>query len=78
MRTSFPPVPGTIGQGFITQLVSQLTQLFARVVATDQAVPRVILRSPDGTSWDVTVDNTGALKTTKNTGKINAAGGHPP
>jgi hypothetical protein len=66
------------GQGFLTQFIRQLSQLFSRVVSSDQAAPRVILSSPDGKAWDVTVSDAGALVVTHNTGQINPEGGHPP
>jgi hypothetical protein len=68
MIANLPPAPINIGQTYMTSVLQRLTALFARVVVTDQAAPRIILQSPDGRGWNVTVDDTGALTTTLNPG----------
>lgn len=35
------------------------------VVTTDEAVPQIYLRAPDGGAWKVTVSDTGVLTTEK-------------
>jgi len=37
----------------------------SKCVSTDEAAPQIILRAPNGTSWRVTVSNTGTLTTTQ-------------
>lgn len=63
------PAPGArVDQGYMTRLQQQLTQLFRRVAASDEARTSVLMRSPDGRSWDVSVNNAGAVITTINIG----------
>jgi hypothetical protein len=57
-------------RSFFTGLLSYLKQRLTFVVSTEEAAPRVILLSPDGKSWNVTVDNAGALVVAQNTGTI--------
>jgi hypothetical protein len=68
MRINLPAPLGNISQGYMVQLLQQLTRAFSRIVTTDEAVHRIILLSPDGTSWNVTVDDAGVLTTIQNTG----------
>jgi hypothetical protein len=68
MRVTLPAPPGHVSQGYMTQFLQQLARAFGRVVTTDEAVHRVILLAPDGSSWNVTVDNAGLLSTPQNTG----------
>lgn len=70
MIIKFPPVPAAYSQSFFTGLFQTLAARFPFVVATNEAAPRVIMQSPDGKSWNVEVDNSGALVVTQNTGTI--------
>ena len=47
------------------QHIDQLEQAFHRVLSIETASPFVLLVSPDQSVWRVTVDNAGALHTTK-------------
>jgi hypothetical protein len=40
------------------------------VISQDEAAPRVLLQSPNGTVYQLTVDNSGVLSTTQFTGNI--------
>lgn len=75
---NLPAPPTNYNQFYTVQLLSRLTALFRRCSATNEAQPFVTLVSPNGKSWDVVVDNTGALSTIPNTGHSDAAGGHLP
>lgn len=57
-------------RSFFTGFLSYLKQRLTFAVSTEEAAPRVILLSPDGKSWNVTVDNAGALVVAQNTGTI--------
>lgn len=48
----------------MAQFVAQVQQAMGFAVKNNEATGRVILRSPDGRSWSVTVDNTGTLAVT--------------
>lgn len=56
--------PNKYEQGWASLVVQQLQQAFSFCVKTNEAAGRVILRSPDGRVWAVTVDNSGTLSAT--------------
>lgn len=56
--------PPDYNQAWFAQFLEQLRQNFAFSLKTNEATGRVILRSPDGQSWAVTVDDSGTLTTT--------------
>jgi len=62
--TPFQIPPSEYNQAWFAQFVSQLRQAINYCVKTNEQAGRVILRSPDGRSWAVTVDDTGTLTTT--------------
>jgi len=59
---SIPPTE--YNQAWFSQFIGQLRATLTSCVKTNEQVGRVILRSPDGQSWAVTVDNSGTLTTT--------------
>jgi hypothetical protein len=61
MLVNFPSPPA--GQQFLNQLLGTLRQAFASAVSQDQAAPRILLTSPNGTIYSLTVDNAGTLST---------------
>ena len=69
MLISFPPPPpGPFGT-YLARVLESLRRALSRAVSTDEGVSRIILVSPNGTSYSVTVDNSGTLSTTLNDGK---------
>lgn len=60
--------PSEYNQAWFSQLMGQLRQAFTYCVKTNEEAGRVILRSPDGRSWAVTVDDTGTLTATEMNG----------
>lgn len=48
---------------FIRTLISVIRQQFSATVKRNQGSPQIILSAPNGTSWIVTVDNSGVLQT---------------
>lgn len=62
MIVHFPVVPsGLPATNYLNLLVSLLTRIFTDVVSKNEETPRVVLRSPNGTLFDLTVSDTGTL-----------------
>lgn len=69
MIINFPaPPPGL--PPFFTQFLQVLKDTFLTVVSKDQAVPRVLLQSPNGTVYSIEVSNAGTITATLNAGKV--------
>ena len=65
MIVRFPLVPpGLPASSYLNQLVALLTRAFTDVVSKNEEMPRIVLRSPAGNLFDVTVSDTGTLTTT--------------
>ena len=64
MKANLPPVPPTYDAGFFVRSFARLEQIFDVCVTRQAAVDGVLLQSPNGQVWKVTVDNDGALVTT--------------
>jgi len=56
--------PTEYNQAWFAQFLNQLVQTLNFCVKSNEQAGRVILRSPDGKSWAVTVSNAGVLSTT--------------
>ena len=56
--------PNNYEQSWASLVVQQIQQAFGFCVKSNEAAGRVILRSPDGQVWAITVDNSGALSAT--------------
>jgi hypothetical protein len=54
---------------YLTSLVENLRRTLAPLISKDEAVGRVLLQAPNGTVYNVTVNNAGVLTTTVNDGK---------
>lgn len=61
--------PNQYSARFLSDLLTAIRAAFLSVVRTDQAVDRIMLRSPSGTVYEVTVGDDGTLITTVNDGK---------
>jgi len=59
-----PVPPNEYNQAWFSLFLSQLRQTLNYCIKSNEQTGRVILRSPDGQSWAVTVDNSGTLTTT--------------
>lgn len=59
-----PIPPVDYNQAWFAQFLSQLRQAISYCVKTNEQAGRIVLRSPDGQSWAVTVNNSGTLTTT--------------
>lgn len=69
MNIQFPIPPATITQAYFIQVLDIIRKTFVPVVSKNEAVPRVLLIAPNGSVYEVTVDNTGNLTTALNDGK---------
>lgn len=70
MIVNFPsPSPGNITGLFFVQVLETIKRAFLPVLTKDEAAPRVLLQSPNGSVYAVTVGNTGTLTTTLVDGK---------
>ena len=61
------PVANSNQITYLNQLLQALTRYFNLVVSQDEETPRIILRSPAGKLFDVTVTDAGALSVTPTT-----------
>ena len=64
MNLSFPTAPESYSRTFANLLLATLQRGFAMAVSKDEETHRIILRSPNGTLYDVTVSDAGALTVT--------------
>lgn len=69
MNIQFPIPPATITQTYVIQVLDIIRKTFLPVVSKNEAVPRVLLQAPNGSTYEVTVDNSGNLTTVLNDGK---------
>jgi len=65
MITQFQQPPHMYTTGFFNRLIQDLRTYFNNAVSKDEEVPRIILRSPGGKNFDVTVDDAGVLVVTE-------------
>jgi hypothetical protein len=56
-------------QPFLQQFVDTIRRAMIPAVSKDEATPRILLQSPNGSVYSVTVDDTGTLQTALNDGK---------
>lgn len=64
-----PPAPPSYNAGAFNQIIDALRRAFGPTISQDEATPRILLKAPNGTVYEVTVDNTGTLTTAINDGK---------
>lgn len=69
MIVNLPIPPQNINSSFMQMAFDAIRRAFINVVTSDEAVQRIMLRDADGIVWEVTVDTSGNLQTTVNTGK---------
>lgn len=69
MNVQFPVPPGVITQDYIIKILDTLRTAFSPVVSKNQAVSRILLIAPNGSTYEVTVDDSGNLTTALNDGK---------
>jgi len=64
MNTQFPPAPERYTPAWANNLAQALRRYFGAAVSQDEETPRVVLRAPNGSLFDLTVDNAGVLVVT--------------
>jgi hypothetical protein len=64
------PAPPTNRRDYLTKVIQVIRDSFLSVVSKDQAVPHILLQSPDGTVYSITVSNAGTITATLNAGKV--------
>ena len=67
MNTQWPIAPAAYSANFLNQIFQSLTAYFGLAVSKDEETSRIILRSPNGTLYDVKVSDVGALVVTPTT-----------
>ena len=67
MNIKLPTVPSAWSPAFGNVLVSTLQRAFPSIVSRDEETPRIVLRSPNGTLYTVTVSDAGVLVVTLTT-----------
>jgi hypothetical protein len=60
-----PLAPDKYSGPFFNQLLATLRRYLGQAVSKDEETHRIILRSPNGTNYDVTVTDLGALVVTQ-------------
>lgn len=63
MRVVLPPPSASLGV-----ILDTIRRAFIPAISQDEAAPRLLLRSPNGTVYAVTVSDAGTLSTTQFTG----------
>ena len=69
MIVSFPSPPPNYAPSLLAQVLDTIRRAFVNVVSSNEAAPRILLASPNGTVYEITVSNTGTLTTLVNSGK---------
>jgi len=69
MNINIPPPPPGYNPFSITQAFEAIRKAFIPVVSQDEASPRILLQSPNGTVYQITVTDAGVVQTAINTGK---------
>jgi hypothetical protein len=69
MNIILPPPPPQYNPYLFTQAFDAIKRAMLPVVSKDEAAPRVLLQSPDGTVWEITVSNAGVVTAAVNSGK---------
>ena len=64
MRADIPPAPISYEGEYFTRAFSAIGRMLGVAVATNEAVDAILLRSPNGSVFKLSLDNTGAVVTT--------------
>lgn len=60
-----PIAPSSYSGAFLNSFLTTLRRYLSQAISKDEETPRVILRSPNGTNYDLTVSDAGALVVTQ-------------
>lgn len=69
MLLSFPTPPSGPMGAYIGRVLDTIRKALVPAVSATEAAPRVILQSPNGTNYSVTVSDAGVLQVNHNDGK---------
>ena len=69
MIISFPSPPQNYAPSALAQVLDTIRRAFVNVVSSNEAAPRIMLSSPNGTVYQITVSDTGTITATVNSGK---------
>jgi hypothetical protein len=58
---SFGPAPAQYSQSWMSALTASLSRRLGLLAGPYTIQPQLLLQSPDGTVWQVTVDNAGVI-----------------
>jgi hypothetical protein len=64
MKANLPPAPPTYDSSFFTRAFSSLDNTISFSVSRIEAVDGILLQSPNGSVYKLSVNNAGALTTT--------------
>jgi hypothetical protein len=65
MRLDFAPTPNTYSANWMTQTLDVLRRATLPVLTSNTAAPQLLLQSPDGAVWRITIGNDGTIQRTK-------------
>lgn len=69
MQVNLPPAPFGYVQQSMALILDTIRRAFIGVVSENEAAHRILLRSPNGTVYEITVSDTGTVQTAVNDGK---------
>lgn len=64
MRANLPPAPAKYEPDYFIRAFAAIDRIFGRTVSTIEVNDSILLQSPNGSVYKVTVGNTGTLTTT--------------
>jgi hypothetical protein len=64
MRANLPPAPAKYEPDYFIRAFAAIDRIFSRTVSTIEVTDSILLQSPNGSVYKVTVGNTGTLTTT--------------
>jgi hypothetical protein len=70
MNIQFPdPAATGVNPAYMVRVLAAIKAAFIPVVSKDESVPRILLSSPSGKVYSITVSDTGTITATLNDGK---------
>lgn len=69
MIIRFPQVPRALDTRYLSTVLEQIKDAIRQVNSRRYAQDRLLLQSPNGTVYEITVDNAGTISTAVNDGK---------
>jgi hypothetical protein len=64
MKVDLPPAPQTYDPDYFIRAFAAINQAFGGTVVTNEAVNAVLLRSPNGSVYKLSISNTGTVVAT--------------